>query len=211
MAAGAAGNQAVNVALEHVSGSPTGVGTLISGHYKGIRAAMKGDNAGVASAAGGVWGGLAGGLTGFLCGGPVGAFIGGVAGGFAVGSGAGALVKSQIGEPSANNGGSTIPESFQVEIPTTFLGRFNRSPRCTQGNTAQNNHCEFVIENGQLIHRYENQRNSVRFDPLHPNVLYITIHVAHRGDMVTMFSMRENGSYHEVNEQLNEQWDWIPN
>lgn len=69
-------------------------GTLIAGHVNGIRAATKGDGAGAAEAAGGVFGGLAGGiLVGLATGGPIGAAIGAMAGGMAIGKGTRAIVE----------------------------------------------------------------------------------------------------------------------
>lgn len=88
--------KAVGTVLDSVvmdaSAGPTGFGTLVTGGYSGIKAAVEGDAVKATEAAGGIWGGLSGGVAGFGLGGPVGAVIGSAVGGLAAGKAAGAVV-----------------------------------------------------------------------------------------------------------------------
>ena len=95
---------------------PTGAFTLVMGHYHGVTAALKGDNAGATAAGAGVWGGLSGGVIGFLVGGPVGALIGGTIGGMAAGEAAKAIVKAGTPDPQQHPASATHDPTFEVDV-----------------------------------------------------------------------------------------------
>lgn len=189
---------------------PTGVGTLVMGHYYGITAALKGDNAGAAEAAAGIWGGLSGGVIGFCLGGPVGAFIGGAIGGVAAGKAAKAVVKAHIPPPRQHPASATHDPSFEVEVDLAFVGKFVRSPKITVGNTALNNHCFFGTQDGRLYWFYENKRYPVGFDENTPDTIYVVHFMQHIGYATSRFTLQRDGTLLEYNERNKETWTWVP-
>ena len=189
---------------------PTGVFTLVMGHYHGVTAALKGDNAGAAAAGAGVWGGLSGGVIGFLVGGPVGAFIGGTIGGVAAGEAARAIVKANVPDPQQHPASATHNPTFKVEVDQGFIGKFVRSPKITVGNTAINNHCFFGTQDGRLYWFYENDRYPVGFDENTPDTIYVVHHMKHVGNAKSRFTLQSNGSLREYNENNKETWTWVP-
>ncbi|XP_033744493.1 uncharacterized protein LOC117330370 [Pecten maximus] len=94
-----AADYAASKAIESIAKALLGqsvpkIGDVVIAHFTGPYYALKGDNVGVATSAGGLWGGVSGAIVGTVVGGPIGGIVGGIIGGSAAGLGAGAIVKS---------------------------------------------------------------------------------------------------------------------